>query len=209
MLANHGPKVNRRLIPLPTPVILDLMSEFTRILSAVDQGDTQAVSQLLPLVYDELRRLAADKLRHEKPGQTLQPTALVHEAYLRLMGSAGEHLTNRRHFFSAAANAMRVILIESARRKMAEKRGRGRERQDLDPDQFAAPAPAEELLALYEALTKLASSEPEVAELVRLRYFAGLTIPEAATVLGIAPRTANDWWSFARAWLLGELREPN
>jgi RNA polymerase sigma factor (TIGR02999 family) len=182
------------------------MSDVTRLLNAIDNGDPHAAGQLLPLVYDELRRLAAQKLAHENPGHTLDATALVHEVYLRFVGPAGEqHFANRRHFFGAAAEAMRRILVESARRKHAEKRAGRRERQNLDPDQFATPAPSDNLLAVDEALQKLAATEPEVAELVRLRYFVGLTIPEAAEVLGVAPRTADGWWAFARAWLLGEL----
>jgi RNA polymerase sigma factor (TIGR02999 family) len=183
------------------------MTEVTRILSAIAQGDPAAVGQLLPLVYDELRRLAAQQLAHEKPGQTLEATALVHEAYLRLVGPAeGPHWDNRGHFFTAAAEAMRRILVENARRKRRHKRGGGRVRKELHEEQLAAPAIREDILALDEALEKLAAVEPEAAAVVRLRYFAGLTVPEAAAALGISPRTADRLWAFARAWLYRELR---
>ena len=181
------------------------MSEITEVLDAIERGDRQAAAQLLPLVYDELRRLAAQKMAQEKPGQTLDATALVHEAYLRLVGE--RQFANRRHFFAAAAEAMRHILVESARRKRAAKRGGGLRRRPLHPDLLPAAGPSEDLLALDEALRKLEPAEPEVAELVRLRYFAGLTVPRAAELLGISPRTADAWWSYARAWLLGELRD--
>jgi len=178
-----------------------LMSEVTRILSAVEQGDPHAASQLLPLVYDELRRLAAQKLAQEKPGQTLDATALVHEAYLRLVdGDQAPHWDGRGHFFAAAAEAMRRILVDNARRKRSRKHGGGLSRQELDSGLIAAPQADDYLLALDEALTRLATTEPQVAELVKLRYFAGLTLPQAAAQLGIAPRTADAWWSYARAW---------
>jgi RNA polymerase sigma factor (TIGR02999 family) len=184
------------------------MNEVTRILSAIEHGDARAASQLLPLVYDELRRLAAHRLAQEAPGQTLQATALVHEAYLRLVADAPERpWDSRGHFFAAAALAMHRILVENARRKRSQKRGGQLARQPLDPDRFAAPAAPEDLLALDEALTKLAQSEAEVARLVQLRAFAGLTVPQAAEVLGVSPRTADSWWAYARAWLLAELRE--
>ncbi len=183
------------------------MADVTQILSAIEAGDPNAAAELLPLVYDELRRLAAARLTEEKPGQTLQPTALVHEAYLRLVGpAANPRWEGRGHFFAAAAEAMRRILVESARRKQAIKRGGDGERVVLDPEQFAAPERPEDILALDEALDQLARDEPRVAELVKLRYFAGLTIPQAAGVLGVAPRTADAWWAFARAWLLAKLR---
>jgi RNA polymerase sigma factor (TIGR02999 family) len=181
------------------------MSEITEVLNAVAQGDPHGAERLLPLVYDELRRLAAQKMAGEKPGQTLDATALVHEAYLRLVGEQG--FANRRHFFAAAAEAMRRILVESARRKRAAKRGGGLRRRPLDPDCLPAPGPSDDLLALDDALRKLEAAEPEVAELVRLRYFAGLTVPRAAELLGVAPRTADAWWAYARAWLLHELRD--
>jgi RNA polymerase sigma factor (TIGR02999 family) len=182
------------------------MSEFTRILSAVEQGDPDAASQLLPLVYDELRKLAGQMLARETPGQTLQPTALVHEAYLRLVGEAEEqHWDSRGHFFAAAAQAMRRILVESARQKASLKRGGGRERVDVVDDLLATPEPYEDPVALDAALTKLAETDKQAAELVQLRYFAGLPIREVAQILGIAPRTADRLWAFARAWLHEEI----
>ncbi len=180
------------------------MSDLTRILDAAARGDSHAAEQLLPLVYDELRQMAAAQMAQERPGQTLDPTALVHEAYLRLVGE--QTFANRGHFFAAAANAMRRILVESARRKLSEKRGGARERVALDPERFAAPERPEELVALDESLELLKRSEPEVAELVKLRYFAGLTIPQAAEMLAVSPRTADAWWAFARAWLLAKMR---
>jgi RNA polymerase sigma factor (TIGR02999 family) len=176
------------------------MTEVTRILSAIEQGDPHAAAQLLPLVYDELRRLAAAQLAHEAQGHTLQPTALVHEAYLRLVVPNGErHFTNRQHFFRVAATALRRILIDRARRKQARKRGGGLQRQGLDD--IPAPEPNEELLALDAALEKLAASDPLKAKLVELRYFVGLTGDQAAKVLGISPATADRYWAYARAWL--------
>ncbi len=181
------------------------MSEVTRILSAIEQGDPHAAELLLPLVYDELRQLAAAKLAHEAPGQTLQATALVHEAYLRLVGEEEPRsYKDRSHFFAAAAQAMRRILIDNARRKQAQKRGGGLQRQDLES--VVAPEPDEELLALDEALEKLAVKDPQKAQLVELRYFAGLTGEQAAEVLGIAPSTADRHWAYARAWLQAEVR---
>jgi len=176
-------------------------------LHAIAEGDPQAASQLLPLVYDELRQLAAHRLAHQAPGQTLQPTALVHEAYLRLVGDPeGEDWDNRGHFFAAAAEAMRRILVENARRKGRRKRGGDLTRRDLDAaDQVAVPEIREDLLALDEALTKLTSVDPQAAQLVQLRYFAGLSIPEAAQALGVSPRTADRLWAFARVWLLREV----
>ena len=184
------------------------MSEVTHILHAIAEGDPQAASQLLPLVYDELRQLAAHRLAHQAPGQTLQPTALVHEAYLRLVGDPeGEDWDNRGHFFAAAAEAMRRILVENARRKGRRKRGGDLTRRDLDAvaEQVAAPETREDLLALDEALTRLAAVDPQAAQLVQLRYFAGLSIPEAAQTLGVSPRTADRLWAFARVWLLREV----
>ena len=180
------------------------MTDVTRILEAVARGDPLAAGDLLPLVYDELRQLAAAQMAQEKPGQTLDPTALVHEAYLRLVGD--QHFENRRHFFAAAANAMRRILVENARRKDSQKRGGNRDRVSLDPERFTAPERADDLVALDEALELLARTEPEVAELVKLRYFAGLTIPQAAELMGVSPRTADAWWAFARAWLLAKVQ---
>jgi RNA polymerase sigma factor (TIGR02999 family) len=185
------------------------VNDVTRILSAIEAGDRSAAEQLLPSVYDELRRLAAQRLAQEKPGQTLQATALVHEAYLRLVGpDPGQHWDSRGHFFAAAAEAMRRILVENARRKRGLKHGGGRHRQPLEPDAIAEPVAAEDLLALDEALTRLAATEPQVAELVKLRYFAGLTIPDAAAQLRISPRTADAWWSYAKAWFQATLQEP-
>jgi RNA polymerase sigma factor (TIGR02999 family) len=182
------------------------MSEVTRILSAIDQGDPHAAHQLLPLVYDELRRLAAHKLTSEAPGQTLQATALVHEAYLRLVGKGNEqHWDSRGHFFAAAAEAMRRILVENVRRKRSLKQGGGRAREEFDEMQLAAPEPVEDLLALDEALDKLATKDPVKAELVKLRYFAGMTIEEAAATLGISNATAKRYWTYTRTWLYQEI----
>jgi RNA polymerase sigma factor (TIGR02999 family) len=182
------------------------MSEVTRILNAIDQGDPHAAEHLLPLVYDELRKLAALKLAQEKPGQTLQATALVHEAYLRLVGNGEEpHWDNRRHFFAAAAEAMRRILIESARRKGSEKHGGGRQRRDLDADGPIAPEPNVDLLALDAALNRLAEVDPLMAKLVELRYFAGLTGDQAAATLGMSASSGDRLWVYTRAWLRREL----
>jgi RNA polymerase sigma factor (TIGR02999 family) len=182
------------------------MSDVTRILAAIEEGDSRAVDRLLPVVYQELRRLAAQRLSREKPGQTLQPTALVHEAYLRLLGADNQNWKSRTHFFAAAVEAMRRILIENARRKHRLKRGGDRERADLNEDIAAADESSPDVLALDEALAKLREREPAVADLVKLRYFAGLTIEQAAEVLGISRRTANRQWAYARAWLFGEIR---
>jgi len=177
------------------------VNDVTRILEAIERGDPLAAGQLLPLVYDELRRLAAQRLAREKPGQTLQATALVHEAYLRLVGD--QHFANRRHFFAAAAEAMRRILVERARRKQADKHGGGRDRADADPDDFPVAEALDplEVLAVHDALDQLAARSPRKAELVKLRYFLGCTIAEAADVLGVAPATAEEDWTYARAWL--------
>ena len=183
------------------------MSEVTRILSAIEQGDPQAASQLLPLVYDELRKLAAQRLAQEKPGQTLQATAIVHEAYLRLVDTEQiQHWNGRGHFFAAAAEAMRRILIDNARRKQRPKHGGGRQRVDLD-EALSVTAPREDVLALDEALKKFSELEPAKAELVKLRYFAGLSLDEAAACLGISPATAKRYWAVARAWLFAALSE--
>jgi len=208
------------------------MSDVTQLLSAIDQGDPQAAEQLLPLVYDELRKLAAARLAQERPGQTLQATALVHEAYLRLVGGGGNReqgtgdrkeetrnsdlspvacplsppsFHSRGHFFAAAAEAMRRILIDQARQREAAKRGGGLNRHDVDEMQIAIPEPTVDLLALDEALTRFQKLDPRKANLVRLRYFAGLTIPEAADALGISATTADRYWAYARAWLHAEL----
>jgi RNA polymerase sigma factor (TIGR02999 family) len=182
------------------------MSEVTQLLNAIDQGDAHAASQLLPLVYAELRRLAAERLSHERAGQTLQPTALVHEAYLRLVGKGDEaQWHGRGHFFAAAAEAMRRILIENARRKRSLKAGGEHQRVEQAPDQIELPEPREDLLALNEALDKLAATDKQAADLVQLRYFAGLTLAEAARSLGMSPRSAGRLWSYARAWLRREM----
>jgi RNA polymerase sigma factor (TIGR02999 family) len=178
------------------------MTPVTQILHAIAHGDPAAAEQLLPLVYNELRELAAQKLGQETPGQTLEPTALVHEAYLRLVGEGEDpHWDNRGHFFAAAAEAMRRILVENARRKRSRKRGGDWGRADCDVSQLAAPEIREDLLALDEALNQLAAADPQAARLVQLRYFAGLTLGEAAQVLGVSPRTADRLWAYARAWL--------
>ena len=208
------------------------MSDVTHILSQIEAGDPQAAEKLLPLVYDELRKLAAAKLANEKPGQTLQATALVHEAYLRLAAKPGasshepgargdatndmnlatglrplatSSFDSRGHFFAAAAEAMRRIMVESARRKARLKRGGDLERMELDGVDISLAEPSDDVLALDEALTRLAAKHPEKAELVKLRYFAGLTGDEAAAALGISPATADRYWTYARAWLVREL----
>src|SRR6266536_1265700 len=182
------------------------MSEVTRILSAIEQGDPSAAEQLLPLVYDELRKLAAQKLAHEQPGQTLQATALVHEAYLRLVDAEKvQHWNSRGHFFAAAAEAMRRILVERARRKKADKRGGRWKRVSLDQAEEVAAAPPDELLALNEALERLSLHDPVAGTLVHLRYFAGLSIDQAAEVLCLSCATAYRHWTFARAWLHSQL----
>jgi RNA polymerase sigma factor (TIGR02999 family) len=181
------------------------MTEVTRILNAIERGDAKATDELLPLVYEELRLLAAQRLSHEPPGQTLQATALVHEAYLRLMGSANESWQNRGCFFAAAAEAMRRILVENARRRRRLKRGGGRKRLPLEEARIVAQEPSVDLLALDEALVRLEGKDPEKAHLVKLRYFAGLSISQAAEVLGISVATANRHWSYARSWLFQEI----
>jgi RNA polymerase sigma factor (TIGR02999 family) len=182
------------------------MSDLTRILSAIEQGEPHAAEKLLPLVYDELRKLAAHKLAHEKPGQTLQATALVHEAYLRLLGEGEDkQWDGRSHFFAAAAEAMRRILVENARRKQGPKHGGQMQRNDVDLHLIAAPDSPLDILALDEALTRLAEESPVRAELVKLRFFAGLTVPEAAQVLGISLATAERYWTYARTRLYDEL----
>ncbi len=187
-----------------------LMSDVTLIISQIERGDPIAAERLLPLVYDELRRLAAARLKQEQPGQTLQATDLVHEAYLRLIGSDKDALpswNSRGHFFGAAAETMRRILIEHARRRGRAKHGGGRQREDLSPSEVAAPEVAEELLALDDSLERLAKIDPQSADIVKLRYFAGLTISQAAEVLGVSPRKADSLWSYARAWLRSDMNE--
>ena len=189
------------------------MSEVTRILSAIEEGDPNAAEQLLPLVYEELRLLAAQRLAHEKPGQTLQATALVHEAYLRLTASPGRESgedvrwDHRGHFFAAAAEAMRRILLNRARDKKRLKRGGERHRVDLDHIEIALDSNDEDLMALDEALTHLAAEDPDAARLVNLRFFAGLTLTDAAASLGLSRRTAERQWTYARAWLYARLRQ--
>ena len=183
------------------------MSEVTRILSAIEQGDPSAAEQLLPLVYDELRRLATAKMAREKPGQTLQATALVHEAYLRLVqGEGAPRFDSRGHFFAAAAEAMRRILIDSARRKGRQKRGGARrQRVDLDSQDLVSQATPDELLLLDDALAALTAEEPEAGQLVKLCYFAGLSVEQAAELLGLSRTTAYEHWAYARVWLHAEL----
>jgi RNA polymerase sigma factor (TIGR02999 family) len=184
------------------------MTDLTRILSAVDQGDPNAAEQLLPLVYKELRRLAAQQLSCEAPGQTLQPTALVHEAYLKLVGpDPGRTWKDRGHFFAAAAEAMRRILVDNARRKQRVKHGGDRQREPLAD--HAAALPADNVLALDEALTSFAAAEPVMAKLVNLRYFAGLKENEAAAALGLSRATASRYWTYARAWLIKAMNEKS
>jgi RNA polymerase sigma factor (TIGR02999 family) len=181
------------------------MMDVTQILSQIESGDPSAAEQLLPLVYQELRKVAAAKLVHENPGQTLQATALVHEAYLRLVDvEKAQRWASRGHFFAAAAEAMRRILVDAARRKGAAKRG-ARKQAVVDLDQVAAPAASAELLALDDALTRLAAIDSKTADLVKLRYFAGMTNQEAADCLGISTRTADNYWAYAKAWLLREI----
>src|SRR5262245_54580037 len=187
-------------VTLPRPVDLKSMSDVTQILSAIEQGEPDAAEKLLPLVYDELRKLAAQKLAQEMPGQTLQATALVHEAYLRLVGADNATWQGRGHFFTAAAEAMRRILIDQARRKQCERHGGGRKRLDLEDLAVAAPASSLNVLALNEALERFEKLDELKARLVKLRYFAGLTSLQAAEALGISSTTADRYWSYARAW---------
>jgi RNA polymerase sigma factor (TIGR02999 family) len=183
------------------------MSELTQILNAVEKGDAKAANQLLPLVYEELRKVAAQKMAREAPGQTLQPTALVHEAWLKLGGDDQPTWQNRAHFFGAAAEAMRRILVDRAREKKALKRGGDMDRVELDGLELAAPVPDDELLALDEALNGLAKVDTRAADMVKLCFFVGLTQEEAAHELGVSLSTAERIWSFARAWLLREMRK--
>jgi RNA polymerase sigma factor (TIGR02999 family) len=183
------------------------MSEVTHVLNALEKGDPRAAAQLLPLVYEELRRLAAQKLATETPGHTLEATALVHEAYVRLVGSQAQQWDSRGHFFAAAAEAMRRILIENARRKRRLRHGGDRQRVELND--VPCGEPQTDLLALNEALDQLADVEPEVAEVVKLRYFAGLTIEQTASAMNLSVRTTNRHWSFARAWLYRRLHGDN
>jgi RNA polymerase sigma factor (TIGR02999 family) len=189
---------------------LDRMTELTRILRAIERGETAAASQLLPLVYAELRQLAAQKLALEKPGQTFEATALVHEAYLRLVGKGdAEQWDSRGHFFAAAAEAMRRILIENARRKRRRKHGGGRQRIDLEEHVVADQSRPEDILAIDDAITKLAAEDADAAEVVKLRYYVGLSVEEAATALGISRASAYRHWTYARAWLRCALQEQD
>jgi RNA polymerase sigma factor (TIGR02999 family) len=202
--AGGAPPGSNRTGVCRTPCTLTAMSEATRLLHQIQQGDPHAARQLLPLVYDELRRLATHKLAQERPGQTLQATALVHEAYLRLVGhDPDQHWDHRGHFFAAAAEAMRRILVERARRKRRRKHGGGVSHQDSNLDDLAGPETRDplEVLAVHEALDQLAEKAPRKAELVKLRYFLGCTMAEAAQVLGIAQATAEEDWTYSKAWL--------
>ena len=185
------------------------MSDVTRILVAIEQGDAKAADELLPLVYEELRRLANRKMSREQPGQTLQATALVHEAYIRLIGPENQQWSSRTHFFAAAAESMRRILIENARRKQRQKHGGGQHRVDLDDADITIDDPSTNIIALDEALNKLAEEDKVVAELVKLRYFAGLTLEQAANMLGVSRRTADRYWAYARAWLYQEINKAD
>jgi RNA polymerase sigma factor (TIGR02999 family) len=182
------------------------LSDVTRILESIEHGDPKAADELLPLVYGELRKLAAAKMAHEAPHQTLQPTALVHEAWLRLVGNDNPQYANRAHFFAAAAEAMRRILIDKARRKKAVRHGGDQQRVALEGVEVAAPGDDDKLLAVNEALDQLAAQNPVEAELVKLRYFVGLTLEEAAGVLGVSARTADNYWAHARAWLYHQIK---
>ena len=182
------------------------MSDVTELLSAIDAGDPKAADQLLPLVYGELRKLAIVRMANEKPGQTLQPTALVHEAWLKIAGDRGEHFANRRHFFKAAAGAMQQILIDIARRKQRLKHGANLASEELHESRIAMSVPSEELLAVNDALAALAREDPQAAEVVQMRYFVGMTVPEIAAALDLAPRTVDRHWAFARAWLKRTIR---
>ena len=186
------------------------MDEITRILEAVEEGDTGAAESLLPLAYEELRRIAWQQMASERAGHTLQPTALVHEAYLRMLGPDGKAMgwNSRGHFFAAASQAMRRILIESARRKLTAKRGEGAEHTALNESQLEFAVPSEEILAVDEALTKLEEEDPHLAKIVMLRYFAGMTIPETASALGVSTSTLDRHWQCAKAWLHREISEP-
>jgi len=183
------------------------MTDVTRILNAIEQGDERAADQLLPLVYEELRVLAVQKLSKERPGQTLQATALVHEAYIKLVGAEDHNWDNSGHFFSAAAEAMRRILVDNARRKQSQKYGGNRQRIDLDHANVFTESPSEDLIALDEALTKFTADDPEKANMVKLCYFGGLSIEQAARVLKMSRATAYRYWSYARAWLYDEIKQ--
>jgi len=183
------------------------MTDVTEILNAIEQGDAKAADELLPLVYEELRRVATWKLSREKPGQTLQATALVHEAYIRLVGAEAQNWSSRTHFFAAAAEAMRRILVENARRKKRLRHGGNLHRAEMQDADLMIDVPCDDLLALNEALTKFAVEDPAKANLVKLRYFAGLTLEQAAEMLGISRATADRYWSYARAWLFDQINK--
>lgn len=182
------------------------MSEATVLLAAVEQGDSKAADELLELLYDELRHLAAAKMSQQPPGQTLQPTALVHEAWLRLVGARNPTFRDRRHFFAASAEAMRHILIDRARRKETERHGGRFERVEIDKLELAEPTPDDELLAVHDVLDEFSKQYPVQAQLVKLRYFAGMTNEEASQILGISLSTVNNYWNFSRAWLFNQIR---
>jgi RNA polymerase sigma factor (TIGR02999 family) len=202
--SNDVTDADLRLHPLET-IVCD-MSDVTRILSQIEQGDPRAAEQLLPLVYDELRKLAAAKMAQEKPGQTLQATALVHEAFLKLVDDQlSQHWNSRGHFFGAAAEAMRRILVDNARKKRSQKEGGGWQRRALEDLEIVDPADDEKLITLDEALTRLETKDASKARLVKLRFFAGLTIDQAAEALGISTATAERHWTYARAWLQREM----
>jgi RNA polymerase sigma factor (TIGR02999 family) len=186
---------------------MNAMSETTRLLAAIDQGDADATAALFPLVYEELRRLARAQMANEREGHTLQPTALIHEAYLRLTGNPNQNWDGRGHFFAAAAEAMRRILVESARRKQRLKRGGDQERFELDEEHLAMNLPPDELLMLHDALDSLAAHDEQAAELVKLRYFVGMTVDEAADSLKISRTTAYRHWTYARAWLIAQVQQ--
>jgi len=185
------------------------MTEITKVLSAIEEGDALAAEQLLPLVYDELRQLAAQRLARERPNHTLQATALVHEAYLRLVDDHARRWDSRGHFFAAAAEAMRRILVENARAKKRLKRGGGRVRADFGPDDLAGAEMPEDLLELDEALIRLRAADPQAAEVVQLRVFAGMSVKEIAQIVGVSSRTVDKVWAYARAWLLAALHDPD
>ena len=182
------------------------MSDVTQLLNSIDAGDPKAADQLLPLVYEELRKLAVVRMANEKAGQTLQPTALVHEAWMKIAGDGNEHFANRRHFFKAAAGAMQQILVDIARRNQRLKHGGNLASDELHESRIAMSVPSDELLAVNDALAALALEEPQAAEVVRMRYFVGMTVPEIAGALDLAPRTVDRHWAFARAWLKRTIR---
>src|SRR5215471_18013445 len=202
MVADRGVFARSRIAISYDP----LMSDVTQLLNAIDAGDPKAADQLLPLVYEELRKLAVVRMANEKAGQTLQPTALVHEAWLKIAGDGREHFANRRHFFKAAATAMQQILIDIARRKQRLKHGANLVGEELHESRIAMSVPSDELLAVNDALAALALEDPQAAEVVQMRYFVGMTVPEIAAALDLAPRTVDRHWAFARAWLKRTIR---